>query len=180
MCTHLPCPFSVIFLVKAVYNTCKTIASVRYYVCQREGNGPAGVGAPRSSAHREDEELWTPKSLAYSVHAKSIRITTLTPARTGRSSLPTPSSTKPWARKSSVWKWCRAAAARIADSPTRISRTTTKTTRVGASRPLKCPWPRFSYPTSSVALRFAPLKRCAGASVVRSCPSPVGWAYSFP
>jgi hypothetical protein len=26
-----------------VYNTCKTIASVRYYVCQREGNGPAGV-----------------------------------------------------------------------------------------------------------------------------------------
>src|SRR5215208_4541318 len=43
MCTHLPCPFSVIFLVKTVYNTCKTIASVRYYVCQREGNGPAGV-----------------------------------------------------------------------------------------------------------------------------------------
>jgi hypothetical protein len=28
-------------------------------------------------------------------------------------------------------------------------------------------WPRFSYPTSSVALRFAPLKRCAGAFVVR-------------
>src|SRR5215207_1506552 len=35
-------------------------------------------------------------------------------------------------------------------------------------------WPRFSYHTSSVPLRFAPLKRCAGASVVRSCPSPVG------
>src|SRR5918993_4296328 len=30
-------------------------------------------------------------------------------------------------------------------------------------------WLRFSYPTSSVALRFAPLKHCAGASVVRSC-----------
>src|SRR5215216_8210440 len=44
MCTHLPCPFSVIFLVKIVYNTCKAIASVRYYVCQREGNGP-GVWA---------------------------------------------------------------------------------------------------------------------------------------
>jgi hypothetical protein len=28
-------------------------------------------------------------------------------------------------------------------------------------------WSRFSYPTSSVALRFVPLKRCAGASVVR-------------
>jgi hypothetical protein len=27
--------------------------------------------------------------------------------------------------------------------------------------------PRFTYPTSSVALSFAPLKRCAGASVVR-------------
>src|SRR5829696_107870 len=35
-------------------------------------------------------------------------------------------------------------------------------------------WPSFSHPTSSVALNFAPLKRCAGASVVRSCPSPVG------
>src|SRR5215204_7629718 len=35
-------------------------------------------------------------------------------------------------------------------------------------------WLRFSYPTSSVALNFAPLKCCAGASVVRSCPSPVG------
>src|SRR5919106_4905816 len=41
-------------------------------------------------------------------------------------------------------------------------------------------WLRFSYPTSSVALRFAPLKRCARASVVRSCPSPVGWARLFP
>ena len=28
-------------------------------------------------------------------------------------------------------------------------------------------WPRFSCPTSSVALRFTPLKRCSGASVVR-------------
>jgi hypothetical protein len=32
----------------------------------------------------------------------------------------------------------------------------------------KCPWPRFSYPTSSVALRFAPLRHCEGASVVRA------------
>src|ERR671921_173423 len=39
--------------------------------------------------------------------------------------------------------------------------------------------PRSSYPTSSVALRFAPLKRCARASVVRSCPPPVGWAELF-
>jgi hypothetical protein len=29
-------------------------------------------------------------------------------------------------------------------------------------------WPRVSYPTSSVALSFAPLKHCAGASVVRA------------
>jgi hypothetical protein len=43
MCTHLPCPFSAIFLVKAVYNTCKIIASVRYYVYQREGSGPEGA-----------------------------------------------------------------------------------------------------------------------------------------
>ena len=28
-------------------------------------------------------------------------------------------------------------------------------------------WPRLSYPTSSVAVRFTPLKRCSGASVVR-------------
>jgi len=35
-------------------------------------------------------------------------------ARTAWSSWPTPYLTKPWARKSSVWKWCRAAAARIA------------------------------------------------------------------
>ena len=49
-------------------------------------------------------------------------------------------------------------------------------------------WPLFSHPTSSVAPRFAPLKRCAAASVVRSCPSPVGRAqhlcnttlYNFP
>jgi hypothetical protein len=39
-------------------------------------------------------------------------------------------------------------------------------------------WQRFSYPTSCAALRFTPLKRCAGASVVRSCPSPVGRAQS--
>ena len=39
--------------------------------------------------------------------------------------------------------------------------------------------PRFSYPTSSVALEFTPVKRCARASVVRSCPSPVGWARLF-
>ena len=32
----------MIFLIKVVYNTCKTIAKVRYYVYQREGNGPAG------------------------------------------------------------------------------------------------------------------------------------------
>src|SRR5918995_626773 len=41
-------------------------------------------------------------------------------------------------------------------------------------------WLRSSYPTSSVSLRFTLLKRCAGASVVRSCPSPVGWARLFP
>ena len=29
-------------------------------------------------------------------------------------------------------------------------------------------WLRSSYPTSSVALNLAPLKRCAGASVVRA------------
>src|ERR671910_1244551 len=40
-------------------------------------------------------------------------------------------------------------------------------------------WLRSSYPTSSVALRFTPLRRCARASVVRSCPSPVGWAQLF-
>src|SRR5215207_7824370 len=47
----------------------------------------------------------------------------------------------------------------------------------GPGRALLTPllaWLRFSYPTSSVALNFAPLKCCAGASVVRSCPSPVG------
>src|SRR5215211_4388535 len=38
-------------------------------------------------------------------------------------------------------------------------------------------WLRSSNPTSSVGLRFTPLKRCAGASVVRSCPSPVGQAH---
>src|SRR5215211_3643226 len=36
---------------------------------------------------------------------------------------------------------------------------------------------RFSHPTSSVALRFTPPLRCAGASLVRSCPSPVGRAH---
>src|SRR5919107_6121417 len=41
-------------------------------------------------------------------------------------------------------------------------------------------WLRSSYPTSSVPLRFTPLKRCSGAFVVRSCPSPVGWAQLFP
>src|SRR5829696_5359745 len=49
-------------------------------------------------------------------------------------------------------------------------------------------WPRFCYPTSRVALRFAPLKRCARASVVRPSLSPVGRAqhlcnttlYNFP
>src|SRR5215213_2215317 len=41
-------------------------------------------------------------------------------------------------------------------------------------------WLRFSYPTSSVSLRFAPLKRCAGAFVVRPCLPPVGRAHSFP
>ena len=41
-------------------------------------------------------------------------------------------------------------------------------------------WPRVSYPTSSVALRFTPPLRCAGASVVRPCPSPVGRAQLFP
>ena len=42
-------------------------------------------------------------------------------------------------------------------------------------------WVRLSYPTSSVALRFVPPLRCAGASVVRPCPSPVGRAQSsFP
>jgi hypothetical protein len=46
-----------------------------------------------------------------------VRTITPTPARTGWSSLLTPYLTKPWARKSSVWKWYRAAAARIADSP---------------------------------------------------------------
>jgi len=35
-------------------------------------------------------------------------------------------------------------------------------------------WPRFSYPTSSVSLRFAPLKRCSGASVVRAWLSRCG------
>src|SRR5215218_4733901 len=40
---------------------------------------------------------------------------------------------------------------------------------------------RFSYPISIVALRFTPPLRCAGASVVRPCPSPVGRAQSsFP
>jgi hypothetical protein len=29
-------------------------------------------------------------------------------------------------------------------------------------------WPRSSYPTSSVPLRFTPLKRCSEASVVRA------------
>ena len=37
-------------------------------------------------------------------------------------------------------------------------------------------WLRSTYPTSSVDLSFASLKRCSGASVVRSCPSPVGRA----
>jgi hypothetical protein len=43
------------------------------------------------------------------------------PAQRGSCSLPTPSSTKLWARKSSAWKWCRAAAARITDSPAPMS-----------------------------------------------------------
>src|SRR5919112_1731897 len=42
--------------------------------------------------------------------------------------------------------------------------------------PISILWPRFSYPTSSVALRFTPPLRCAGAPVVRPCPSPVGRA----
>src|SRR5918994_3282681 len=46
-------------------------------------------------------------------------------------------------------------------------------------RPLYWARPRSSYPTSSVALNFTPLKCCARASVVRSCPSPVGWAQLF-
>src|SRR5215217_8463273 len=41
-------------------------------------------------------------------------------------------------------------------------------------------WVRLSYPTSSVALRFVPPLRCAGASEVRPCPSPVGRAQLFP
>src|SRR5215217_3490086 len=35
-------------------------------------------------------------------------------------------------------------------------------------------WPRSYYPTSSVSLRFVPLKCCAGAFVVRPCLPPVG------
>src|SRR5215208_7831605 len=38
-------------------------------------------------------------------------------------------------------------------------------------------WLRSSYPTSSVALNFAPLKRCAEASVVRLYLSPVERAH---
>src|SRR5688572_11051487 len=38
-------------------------------------------------------------------------------------------------------------------------------------------WLRFPYPTSSVAVRFAPLKRCSGAFVVRPYLSPVGRAF---
>jgi hypothetical protein len=41
-------------------------------------------------------------------------------------------------------------------------------------------WPRSYYPTSSVSLRFVPLKCCAGAFVVRPCLPPVGRAHSFP
>src|SRR5688500_17589906 len=41
-------------------------------------------------------------------------------------------------------------------------------------------WPRSSYPTSSVSLRFTQLKRCAGASVVRLCPSSVGRPQNCP
>jgi len=40
--------------------------------------------------------------------------------------------------------------------------------------------PRFCYPTSSVALKFVPFERCAGAIVVRLCLPPVGRAHSFP
>ena len=40
--------------------------------------------------------------------------------------------------------------------------------------------PRSCHPTSSVALRFVPPLRCAGASEVRPCPSPVGRAQLFP
>src|SRR5215210_345685 len=69
MCTHLPCPFSVISLIKLVYNACKTISSVRYYVCQREGNGPAGVRAPRSPAHRKVGTLAVDTRESSSPHA---------------------------------------------------------------------------------------------------------------
>jgi hypothetical protein len=41
-------------------------------------------------------------------------------------------------------------------------------------------WPLLSYPTSSVAVRFTPLKRCSGASVMRPCLPPVGRAHSLP
>ena len=56
---------------------------------------PAVLTTPRSPAHRERTPLWTPKSLAYSVQGKPVKITTPTPARTGWSSLPTPYLTKP-------------------------------------------------------------------------------------
>jgi hypothetical protein len=53
----------------------------------------------------------------------------------------------------------------------------------GPGRALLTPllaWLRFSYPTSSIAVKFTPLKRCSGASVVRPCLPPVGRAHSFP
>src|SRR5215212_1851656 len=71
MYTHLPCPFSVISLIKLVYNTCKTISNVRYYVYQREGNGPAGAGTPRSPAHRKVGTVDKQQSTAHAAHAST-------------------------------------------------------------------------------------------------------------
>src|SRR5215204_2023457 len=81
MCTHLPCPFSVIFLVKIVYNTCKTIASVRYCVCQREGNGPAGARNTPEPGPRGGTS-WPERSLAHPTRTHLLRITTILWRRT--------------------------------------------------------------------------------------------------
>jgi hypothetical protein len=73
-------------------------------------------------------------SLAYSVQGKLVRTTTPTLAQMDWSSLPTPYLTKPLARKWSVWKWCRAAAAQLADSPTSIAHAPTSPESSGPTR----------------------------------------------
>jgi hypothetical protein len=150
---------------------------------------PQVLETPRSPAHRKGCKLWTPKRLAYSVQGKPVRTTTPIPARTGWSSLLTPSSTKPWARKSSVWKWCLAAAARIAYADIRRMGEVQRdapippSTLVSKHTPSVRTWPTWARKKSLIwgmchgpPRYYKPIDRQAGCSLILPLPERPGFS----